>query len=102
VNNRQDDKNFNWFSDNAVGRGVYNLDGQLSRLKSVNFRDNGQGVWTTAFKRDLTDSVATNPIINGREMMGQALMIEFQNDYGGEILLWGFKANWTPAERTTK
>lgn len=103
MNSRQDNGGCNWHSDNINGRGIYNLDGQLSRIKAANFRKDGLGGWwTTDFKRDLTDSVATNPILNGRVMRGEVIICEMINDHTGEVTLWDWKANWTPSERTTK
>lgn len=92
----QADNQCNWSSEN-----VFNNNGQKSRIKSANFVRKEEH-WYTEFKRDITDTTVTNPVINGRMMRGTTLNVELQNDSTSEVILYGWMANVMASERTTK
>jgi hypothetical protein len=92
----QDNKLCNWRSDL-----ITNENGQLSRLNNANIVKK-ENVWYVDFKRDLTDTTVSNPIINGRRLRGATLTVKLSNNYTGEVSLAWAKANWTFSERTTK
>ena len=75
--------------------------GQLSRLKAVNW-DKRENAFYTDFKKDLTDTTVTNPILNGRDLRSEAIQVELENDYSGEVVLYSVSANHSLSARTTK
>ena len=58
--------------------------------------------WFAPYKRDLTDNTVTNPINAGRELRGTDLTVELENDYTGEVNLFGTKSKFVLSERTSK
>lgn len=92
----QDNNQNNFFANR-----IYNNNGQLSRLRKTSFQKREE-FWFSSFARDITDTTVTNPILNGRNLRSTSLTVELENDYNGEINIFGFRANWTPSERTTK
>lgn len=82
---------------------IQNNNGQLSRLKKGAWVKKGEH-WYCAFKRDLNDlAVAQNlRISQGRALRSTSLTVELNNDYTGEVTLYGWLANWTNSERTSK
>lgn len=92
----QEDGNCVWRADS-----VNNEYGQLSRLNKNNWRKKENNFFID-MKRDTTDVTVTDPIINGRRMRSEALKVEMQNDYTGEIVLYGLRMNYTLSERTIK
>ena len=104
----------NFFSDPTTGSGtgVANMYGQQSRLKSANWLAN-ENSWGIDFMRDLNDisipidpPPSTNPLgrraINGMVLRSEAITVELQNDYPGEIVLYALDANYTISEGPTK
>lgn len=92
----QADKKCNWRSDR-----ITNEYSQLSRLNNKGFVPK-EKTWYVDFKRDLTDAVTPNPILNGRRLRSSSLTVEMSNNYTGEIILNWAKANYTLSERTSR
>lgn len=57
---------------------ITNRYGQQSRLKKAHFRLK-ENLWAASFLRDTTDTTVTNPIINGRNLRGEELVLKFVN-----------------------
>lgn len=85
-----------WFSPR-----ITNISNQQSRLKSANFVKKEEG-WYIPFKRDLTDTSVTNPIVNGRVLRSSALEVELQNDSTNLVTLYAMRINWTISERQSR
>lgn len=82
---------------------IKNNNGQLSRLKEGSWVKKGEH-WYAAFKRDLND-LSVNQAIRisqGRALRSTSLTAELENGYTGEVTLYGWLANWTNSERTSK
>lgn len=92
----QDNGACDWFSNN-----ISNSNGQLSRLKKANWQQEEEN-WYTTFLRDQNDTVATVPIVNGRYLRSTSLTCQMTNDYTGEVTLYGWQANFSLSERTSK
>lgn len=98
----QDNGQCNWFSNNIFNNNyIHNGSGQLSRLKAANWQNSEEG-WYTTFLRDLNDTVATIPILNGRYLRSSALVCQMTSDYTGAVTLYGWRANYSASERTSK
>jgi hypothetical protein len=57
---------------------ITNRYGQQSRLKKAHFRLK-ENLWAASFLRDTTDTTVTNPIVNGRNLRGEELVLKFVN-----------------------
>ena len=75
--------------------------GQLSRLNSVHFRLK-ENFWCASFLRDITDTTVIDPIINGRNLRGQEIILEFANDSVELVSLQQIITTYVDSERTPK
>jgi hypothetical protein len=75
--------------------------GQESRLRKQHFRLK-ENFWCASFLRDLTDTTVVDPIINGRNLRGQELVLGFVNDATELVSLQQVITTVTPSERTPK
>lgn len=57
---------------------ITNRYGQQSRLKKAHFRLK-ENLWSASFLRDTTDTTVSNPIVNGRNLRGEELVLKFVN-----------------------
>jgi hypothetical protein len=57
---------------------ITNRYGQRSRIKKAHFRLK-ENLWAASFLRDTTDTTVTDPIINGRNLRGEELVLKFVN-----------------------
>jgi hypothetical protein len=57
---------------------ITNRYGQQSRLKKAHFRLK-ENLWAASFLRDTTDTTVSNPIVNGRNLRGEELVLKFVN-----------------------
>lgn len=94
LRSRQSDGGNNWFSNL-----ITNLYGQVSRLKSINFvkRENA---FFADYKRDATTPNIADPIINGRMLRSEAISVALENDYEGEVVLYGYSSVYAISQRT--
>lgn len=83
----------NWFVPN-----ITNSDGQVSRLTKAQFRMK-ESFWCASFLRDETDTSKVNPIVNGRNLRGQELVITLENDATNQIYLQQIITDVAPSLR---
>lgn len=90
---RQDNNKNDWAAPN-----ITNNNGQQSRLKKPSFAKI-QEYWCAPFKRDLNTVGVAIPIIDGRPLISTSLVVELENDYTGDVVLFGWDANYSFSER---
>ena len=78
---------------------ITNTDGQQSRLTKFNFKKL-ESMWYAAFLRDETDTTMPDPIINGRNLRGQELVMEMENDSTQEWYFQQLITEYTPSSKT--
>lgn len=94
LRSRQSDGKNNWFSNL-----ITNIYGQISRLKKSSFvkRENA---FFADYKRDATTSNVQDPILNGQMLRSEAIVVNLENDYTGEIVLYGYSSVYAISQRT--
>ena len=78
---------------------ITNSDGQQSRLTKQQFRKM-ESFWYAAFLRDTTDTTVNTPIINGRKLRSQDLVLSMQNDATEQWYLQQIITTYTPSARS--
>lgn len=77
-----------------------NDNGQLSRIEKSSFVKK-EAYWHSSFKRDLNTLGVTNPIVNGRAMRSNMLVVKMSNDGTGLETLKGIVTAYQVSERIT-
>ena len=85
-----------WFVDD-----ITNDYGQRSRITKPHFKLK-ETFWCASFLRDTTDTTVQYPIINGRNLRGQELVLKMVNDSSDGMFLQQIITNIVPSERTPK
>jgi hypothetical protein len=77
-----------------------NDNGQLSRIDKSSFVKK-EAYWHSSFKRDLNTAGVTNPIVNGRAMRSNMLVVKMRNDGTSLETLKGIVTAYQVSERIT-
>lgn len=96
INTQQDNQGFNWDVP-----AISNRQGQQSRISRPNFIHKEQ-YWYSEFKKDTTTLGVANPIINGREVRSQAIVVVLTNDYTGLFDILSVACEVLISERNVK
>lgn len=79
---------------------ISNDNGQLSRIDKSSFVKK-EAYWHSSFKRDLNTVAVSNPIINGRAMRSNMIVVKMRNDGSDLETLKGIVTAYQVSERIT-